>query len=178
MALQKIITAENPILRQKGKKIHRFDASIQKLADDMFETMHAAHGVGLAGPQIARSLRIFVAEYEEHMADESIVHHKVAIVNPEIIKAEGEELGTEGCLSIPGYVGDNIRRAAKVTVKGQDVRGKPMRVNAEGWFARILQHEIDHLDGILFLDRLDRPEDLRQLTDEEEVAAEEAAVVE
>ena len=178
MALQKIITAENPILRQKGKKIHRFDASIQKLADDMFETMHAAHGVGLAGPQIARSLRIFVAEYEEHMADESIVHHKVAMVNPEIIKAEGEELGTEGCLSIPGYVGDNIRRAAKVTVKGQDVRGKPMRVNAEGWFARILQHEIDHLDGILFLDRLDRPEDLRQLTDEEEVAAEEAAVVE
>ncbi|SRR6266446_275310 len=178
MALQKIITAENPILRQKGKKIHRFDASIQKLADDMFETMHAAHGVGLAGPQIARSLRIFVAEYEEHMADESIVHHKVAMVNPEIIKAEGEELGTEGCLSIPGYVGDNIRRAAKVTVKGQDVHGKPMRVNAEGWFARILQHEIDHLDGILFLDRLDRPEDLRQLTDEEEVAAEEAAVVE
>ena len=178
MALQKIITAENPILRQKGKKIHRFDASIQKLADDMFETMHAAQGVGLAGPQIARSLRIFVAEYEEHMADESIVHHKVAMVNPEIIKAEGEELGTEGCLSIPGYVGDNIRRAAKVTVKGQDVRGKPMRVNAEGWFARILQHEIDHLDGILFLDRLDRPEDLRQLTDEEEVAAQEAAVVE
>jgi peptide deformylase len=178
MALQKIITAENPILRQKAKKIHRFDASIQKLADDMFETMHAAHGVGLAGPQIARSLRIFVAEYEEHMADDSVVHNKVAMVNPEIIKAEGEELGTEGCLSIPGYVGDNIRRATKVTVKGQDVHGKPMRVNAEGWFARILQHEIDHLDGILFLDRLDRPEDLRQLTEEEEAAAEEAAVVE
>ena len=177
MAIHEIITAENPILRQKAKKIHRFDASIQKLIDDMFETMHVAHGVGLAAPQIARSVRIFVAEYEEHRADDSIVRHKVAMVNPEIIKAEGQELGTEGCLSIPGYVGENIRRATKVSVKGQDAHGKPLRVNAEGWFARILQHEIDHLDGILFLDRLDRPEDLRELT-EQEAASEEAAVVE
>ncbi len=178
MAIYKVITAENPILRQKGKKIHRFDASIQKLISDMFETMHAAHGVGLAAPQIARSIRIFVAEYEEHMEDDSVIHHKVAMVNPEIIKAEGEELGTEGCLSIPGYVGDNIRRAAKVTVKGQDASGKPIRVNAEGWFARILQHEIDHLDGILFLDRLDRPEDLREVTPEETAEEEEAAIIE
>ncbi|HET8850950.1 MAG TPA: peptide deformylase [Ktedonobacteraceae bacterium] len=178
MAIQNIITAENPILRQKAKKIHRFDTSIQRLIDDMFETMHVAHGVGLAAPQIARSVRIFVAEYEEHRADDNIVHHKVAMVNPEIIKAEGEELGTEGCLSIPGYVGDNIRRATKVTVRGQDAHGKPIRVNAEGWFARILQHEIDHLDGILFLDRLDRPEDLRELTEEEVAAEEEAAVIE
>ena len=178
MAIHEIITAENPVLRQKAKKIHRFDASIQKLIDDMFETMHVARGVGLAAPQIARSVRIFVAEYEEHRADDSIVHHKVALVNPEIIKAEGEELGTEGCLSIPGYVGDNIRRATKVSVRGQDARGKPLRVNAEGWFARILQHEIDHLDGILFLDRLDRPEDLRELTEEEAASEEEAAVVE
>ncbi len=178
MAIHEIITAENPVLRQKAKKIHRFDASIQKLIDDMFETMHVAHGLGLAAPQIARPVRIFVAEYEEHRADDSIVHHKVALVNPEIIKAEGEELGTEGCLSIPGYVGDNIRRATKVSVRGQDARGKPLRVNAEGWFARILQHEIDHLDGILFLDRLDRPEDLRELTEEEAASEEEAAVVE
>ena len=106
----------------------------------------------------AKSLRIFVAEYEDR---------KVAIINPEIIKAEGEEIGTEGCLSIPGYVGDNIRRAAKVTVKGLDAHGRPIRVNGEGWFARVMQHEIDHLDGILFLDRLDRPEDLRELTEGE-----------
>ncbi|MDQ6660679.1 MAG: peptide deformylase, partial [Chloroflexota bacterium] len=119
--------------------------------------------------QIAQSLRIFVAEYEEQ---------KVAIVNPEIVKAEGEELGSEGCLSIPGYVGDNIRRAATITVKGQDVRGKTIKINAEGWFARILQHEIDHLDGILFLDRLDRPEDLREVGPEEEEQMEEAAVIE
>jgi peptide deformylase len=159
MALHKIITAENPILRRKAKKIHRFDPSIAKLADDMFETMHSAGGVGLAAPQIAQPIRIFVAEYEDH---------KVAMVNPEIVKAEGEMLGTEGCLSIPGYVGENIRRAEKIVVKGQDVRGKAMKVNAEGWFARVLQHEIDHLDGILFLDRLDRPEDLHEVRDEEE----------
>jgi peptide deformylase len=167
MAIHKIITAENPVLRQKGKKIHRFDASIQKLANEMFETMHAAQGVGLAAPQIGLSIRLFVAEYEDH---------KVAIANPEIIKAEGEVLGTEGCLSIPGYVGENIRRAERVIVKGQDVRGKPIKVNAEGWFARVLQHEIDHLDGILFLDRLDRPEDLREVTEEEELNEEPAVV--
>ncbi len=167
MAIRKIITTENPILRQKAKKIHRFDPSLQKLVDDMFETMHVAGGVGLAAPQIALSIRVIVVEYEEH---------KVAIFNPEIVKAEGEELGTEGCLSIPGYAGDNIRRAAKVLVKGQDMRGKAIRIPAEGWFARILQHEIDHLDGILFLDRLDRPEDLRELREDD--LEEEPALVE
>jgi peptide deformylase len=169
MAIHKIITAENPVLRQKGKKVHRFDSSIQKLIDDMFETMHAAHGAGLAAPQIALSLRIFVAQFEDQ---------KVAMVNPEIIKAEGEEIGTEACLSIPGYAGDNIRRATTVIVRGQDARGKPIKVRAEGWFARILQHEIDHLDGILFLDRLDRPEDLREVREEEWEEAEAEAIVE
>ncbi|GCE05173.1 peptide deformylase [Dictyobacter aurantiacus] len=154
MAIRKIITTENPILRQKAKKVHRFDPSLQRLVDDMFETMREANGVGLAGPQIAQSIRVFVAEYEDR---------KVAVFNPEIVKAEGEEKGPEGCLSIPGYIGENIRRATKVVVKGQDVRGKAIRVNAEGWFARILQHEIDHLDGILFIDRLDSPEDLREV---------------
>ena len=169
MAIHKIITTENPILRQKAKKVHRFDPSIARLIDDMFETMHAAHGVGLAAPQIAISLRVFVAEFEER---------KIAMVNPEIIKAEGEELGTEGCLSIPGYVGDNIRRATSVVVKGQDARGKAIRVRAENWLARILQHEIDHLDGILFLDRLDRAEDLREVTEDELEEAGAEAVIE
>src|SRR5579885_3166366 len=118
MAIRKIHTIEEPVLRQKAKKVHRFDPSMQKLVDDMFETMHAAHGVGLAAPQIGLSIRVFVAEYEDH---------KVAVFNPEIIKAEGETLGTEGCLSIPGYVGDNIRRAEKVVVRGQSVEGKPIR---------------------------------------------------
>jgi len=169
MALRKIITSENPILRQKAKKVHRFDPSLQKLVDDMFETMHDANGVGLAAPQIGMSIRIFVAEYEDR---------RVAVFNPEIVKAEGEALGTEGCLSIPGYAGDNIRRAVKVVVKGQDVRGKSIRLNAEGWFARILQHEIDHLNGILFIDRLDRPEDLRELPPAEDLQEENIALVE
>jgi|SRR5437016_1151474 len=169
MALRKLITSENPILRQKAKKVHRFDPSLQKLVDDMFETMHDANGVGLAAPQIAISIRVLVAEYEER---------KVAVFNPEIVKAEGEVLGTEACLSIPGYAGDNIRRAAKVVVKGQDVRGKSMRINAEGWFARILQHEIDHLNGILFTDRLDGPEDLRELPPAEDLQQENTVLVE
>src|SRR5438874_1062610 len=160
MAIHKVITAENPILRQKAKKIHRFDPALQKLVEDMFETMHAAHGAGLAAPQIALSIRLFVAEFED---PETNKHYKLAMVNPEIIKAEGEVLGTEGCLSIPGYAGDNIRRAQKIIVKGQNARGKEIRERAEGWLARILQHEIDHLDGILFIDRLDRPEDLREV---------------
>ncbi|GAC1478117.1 MAG: peptide deformylase [Ktedonobacteraceae bacterium] len=158
MSIRKIITTENSILRQKAKKIHRFDPSLQRLVDDMFETMHAANGVGLAAPQIAQSIRVFVAEYEDH---------KIAVFNPEIVKEEGEERGPEGCLSIPGYVGENIRRATKVVVKGQDVRGKAIRVNAEGWFARIVQHEIDHLNGILFIDRLDSPEDLREVREDD-----------
>src|SRR6266568_317619 len=166
MAIHKIITTENPILRKKAKKIHRFEPSLKKLVDDMFETMHEAGGVGLAAPQIAQSIRLFVAEFEDR---------KVALVNPEIVKAEGEVLGTEGCLSIPGYVGEYIRRAEKVVVKGQDVRGKTIKVNAEGWFARVLQHEIDHLDGILFLDRLDRSEDLREVREDEEGEGEELA---
>ncbi|MDQ2716740.1 MAG: peptide deformylase [Chloroflexota bacterium] len=168
MAIQKIITSENPILRQKAKKVHRFDASLKKLVNDMFETMHAAHGVGLAAPQLALSIRLFVAEFDED---------KVAIFNPEIVKTEGELLGTEGCLSIPGYVGDNIRRAEKVVVKGLNVTGKPIKVTGEGWFARVLQHEIDHLDGILFLDRLDRPEDLREVLDGEIEEPEPEAII-
>lgn len=166
MALRRIITSENPILRQKAKKVHRFDPSLQRLVADMFETMHAAEGAGLAAPQIAVSLRLFVAQYEDH---------KIAVFNPEIVKAEGEELGTEGCLSIPGYVGENIRRASKVVVKGLDVRGKPIRIPAEGWFARILQHEIDHLNGVLYLDRLDSPEDLRPIPPELEEEMREVA---
>jgi len=176
MAVRDIILIGNPILRQKAKKIHRFDPSLPKLVDEMFETMHANKGIGLAAPQIAISIRLFVIECEDTGTGN---HYKIAMANPEIIKAEGEVLGTEGCLSIPGYAGDNIRRAEKIVVKGQDVRGKAIKVNAEGWFARVLQHEIDHLDGILFLDRLDRPEDLREVrSDEEERELEEAAAIE
>ena len=164
MAVRKIVTLDSPqenILRQKAKKISRFDASVTRLVKDMWETMYEASGVGLAAPQIGIPLRVLVAEYEDQRA---------VLVNPEIVKMEGEELGTEGCLSIPGYAGDNIRRALKVTVKARSDTGSPIKINAEGWFARILQHEIDHLDGILYIDRLERKEDLREVQPDEEEA--------
>ncbi len=167
MAIRKILTLEQPVLRAKAKKVSRFDAYLERLVADMFETMREAPGVGLAGPQIGESIRVLVAEYEEE---------HVALVNPEIIKMSDEtELGTEGCLSIPGYVGDNVPRALKVTVKARDPKGKEIRVKAEGWFARILQHEIDHLDGILFIDRIDS-ENVRRVTEDEII--EEGEVVE
>lgn len=161
MALRKIITIENPILRQKAKRVTRFDASIKRLVEDLIETMHAANGVGLAAPQVAQSLRVLVAEYEDRLE---------ALINPEIVKTSGEQIGPEGCLSIPGYVGENIKRSMMVVVKARDVHGKEIRVRADGFFARILQHEIDHLDGILYLDRLQRPEDLRRAEEDEEVS--------
>jgi peptide deformylase len=173
MAQRTLIYHGNPILRQKAKKIHRFDASLPHLVQDMFETMRAHDGIGLAAPQIGLSLRVFVVECTDR---ETGKHFKVAMANPEIIKAEGEQRGVDACLSIPGYYGVNVRRAARVAVKGQDLRGKPMRISAEGLLAWALQHEIDHLDGILYLDRLDRPEDLREVRPDD--LAEEEAVVE
>ena len=158
MAIRKILTMEQPVLRRKARKVSRFDAYLEKLVADMWETMRVAPGVGLAAPQIGESLRVLVAEFEDQA---------VALVNPEILKrSEDEELGTEGCLSIPGYVGDNVPRAVAVTVKARDPRGKEVRVKAEGWFARILQHEIDHLDGILYIDHI-RPEDVREVTEDD-----------
>lgn len=173
MALRTIVLLGNPILRQKARKIHRFDSSLPKLVEDMFETMHANNGIGLAAPQIAQSIRLFVIECTD---TETGKHYKVAMANPEIVKAQGEQRGVDACLSIPGYYGVNVRRAARVVVKGQDMRGKPARVSAEGLFAWALQHEIDHLDGILFFDRLDRPEDLREVHPDDH--AEEVAFVE
>jgi peptide deformylase len=164
MAIRPIVVVGGPkaeILRQKAKKVTRFDASVERLVRDLWDTMYDAPGVGLAAPQIGVPLRVLVAEYENERA---------VLVNPEIVRAEGEELGTEGCLSIPGYAGDNIRRATKVVVKGRDERGTAVRITAESWFARVLQHEIDHLDGILYTDRLDRPEDLRPVTEDEDEA--------
>jgi len=158
MAVRQILTMDKPVLRAKAKKVSRFDTYIERLVADLWETMRDAPGVGLAAPQIGESVRVFVAEFEGE---------QVAFVNPEIIKRSDETvLGTEGCLSIPGYVGDNVPRATAVTVKGRDPKGKEIRIKAEGWFARILQHEIDHLDGILYIDHI-RPEDVREVTEED-----------
>ena len=161
MAIREILTAEHPVLHQKAKKIKRVDGSIEKLIDDMLESMRAAHGLGLAAPQIGVGLRVIVIEMQEDK-DDPHSGERVILVNPEILKSEGEQIGEEGCLSIPGFVGV-VRRAMKVTVKGLNRKGKEVRVKGEGLLARALQHEVDHVDGILFTDRLEKPEDLMRV---------------
>lgn len=156
MALRNIVTLPDAVLRRKARTVTKVDKQVQTLIDDMIETMRAAPGVGLAAPQIGLSERIIVIEYFEREEDEEKEEapKKVwAVVNPEIVKVSEETLmGVEGCLSIPGLVGE-VERHAAVQVKGLNRHGKPLKIKAEGWLARIFQHEIDHLNGILFTDR-------------------------
>jgi peptide deformylase len=156
MTLRKIVTLPEPVLRRKAHAVSKFDKNLQSLIDDMVETMREAPGVGLAAPQIGLSERLIVVEYTERAEDEDKedAPKKVwAIANPEIVKASEETLlGVEGCLSIPNLVGE-VERHAMILVRGLNRHGKPMKVKAEGWLARILQHEIDHLNGVLFTDR-------------------------
>ena len=156
MTLRKIVTLPDPVLKRKARAVTKFDKDLHTLLDDMVETMREAPGVGLAAPQIGLSERIIVIEYYEHEEDEENedAPKKVwAAINPEIVKSSEETLmGVEGCLSIPGLLGE-VERHAAVQVKGLNKHGKPMKVKAEGWLARIFQHEIDHLNGVLFTER-------------------------
>jgi peptide deformylase len=152
MALREIVTIPEPVLRKKARKVTDFGPELQSLIEDMVETMRQAPGVGLAAPQVASPLRVFVIEFGDE-ENEEIPPKLYAMVNPEIVRVSDEMVvGTEGCLSIPGFVGE-VERLEQITVKGQNRYGKPMRVKASGWLARIFQHEIDHLDGVLFTDR-------------------------
>jgi peptide deformylase len=159
MALRKIVTLPDSVLRRKAHTVSQIDKNLQTLIDDMVETMRDAPGVGLAAPQIGLSERIIVVEYFEREEDEEKedAPKKVwALLNPEIIKSSEETLlGVEGCLSIPGLVGE-VERHAAIQVKGLNRHGKPVKIKAEGWLARIFQHEIDHLNGVLFPDRATR----------------------
>lgn len=174
MSVRKLRYYGDPILRQKAKKLHRFDSSLPKLVQDMYETMHANDGAGLAAPQIGLAIRLLVVENDR---EEAGPFFKLAIANPEIIKSEGIQTGVDGCLSIPGYYGVNIQRADQIVVKGQDMRGEPIQVKAQGYFAWALQHEIDHLNGILYLDHLNRPEDLRRIREDDDVGSEESVEI-
>ncbi|HSO27030.1 MAG TPA: peptide deformylase [Anaerolineales bacterium] len=149
MAIREIVTVPDPVLRKKAREVTDFGPDLQKLIDDMVDTMREAPGVGLAGPQVNQSIRVIVVEYGE---EEEKPPKLFAVVNPEITRASRDtELGTEGCLSIPEIVG-NVERAHSVTVKGQNRHGQPIKIKAEGWLARIFQHEVDHLNGVLFVD--------------------------
>ncbi|GFN24024.1 peptide deformylase [Thermanaeromonas sp. C210] len=143
MAVYKIVTLGEPVLREKAQPVTKITPNLLRLIDNMAETMYFAPGVGLAAPQIGVSKRVIVVDVGDGL---------VELINPEIIAAEGTEVGIEGCLSIPGVQGE-VPRAARVVVRGLDRYGRGREYNARGLFARALQHEIDHLDGILFIDR-------------------------
>jgi peptide deformylase len=155
MAVLPIRALPDPVLRQKAKRVRTIDGSIKKLIADMLETMHADPGrVGLAAPQIGVSLRVVVIG----IPDEK----DIVLINPEIVRRNGERLVGEGCLSVPGYVGQ-VRRAETVTAKGRDSNGKEIRIKADGLLAQALEHEIDHLNGLLYIDHLESPDALRKI---------------
>jgi peptide deformylase len=157
MALREIVQVGDEILRTRAGRVKRFDPELGRLLDDMLDTMMAAEGIGLAAPQVGLSQRVIIvrlADDEESAAffgDQAGILYEV--VNPKIIRTSPELTGgVEGCLSIPGCLGKVPRRAIAV-IRGQDRHGRTIRVTARGWLARVFQHEVDHLDGILFIDR-------------------------
>ncbi|HWQ04426.1 MAG TPA: peptide deformylase [Longilinea sp.] len=156
MAIREIVFLPDPVLRRKAHKVTQFDNDLQILIDDMVETMRDAPGVGLAAPQVSVSQRVVVVEYAENDEEEDSPKKLYVVVNPEIIQpSEETELGIEGCLSVPGLVGEVDRHTA-ITIKAQNRRGQPLKIKASGWLARIFQHEIDHLDGVIYTDRATR----------------------
>jgi len=158
MAIIPIRVVPDPILRQKSKRVRSIDGSIQKLISDMIETMHSAPGVGLAASQVGVPLRVAVIGLPEQ--------EDIVLINPKIVRRSGERLVNEGCLSLPGYVGE-VKRAVSVTVKGRDQNGKEIRIKADELLAQALEHEIDHLNGVLYIDQLESMDKLRKIEPEE-----------
>ena len=158
MAIIPIRVVPDPVLRQKSKRVRTINVSIQKLIGDMLETMHSAGGVGLAAPQIGIPLRVIVIGLPEQ--------EDTTLINPEIVRRKGERLVNEGCLSIPGYVGE-VKRAVSVTVKGRNQNGKEIRIKSDELLAEALEHEIDHLNGVLYIDLLESRDKLRKIEPEE-----------
>lgn len=151
MAILPILTIPHPILMQKAKPVAAVTDEIKKLIDDMAETMYAAPGVGLAAPQVGRLLRIVVIDVD--YTDEKKRANLRVLVNPEILHSEGVITWDEGCLSVPG-VSEEVKRSAKVIVRALDRNGNPHEIHGEGLLAVCMQHEIDHLEGTLFVDKL------------------------
>jgi peptide deformylase len=163
MAVRPILTVPDPILRQRAKRVKKIDKSIQKLVSDMCETLTSANGVGLAAPQIGTSLRVIVISIPQK--DQK--NDEYCFINPEIVRRTGERVVREGCLSIPGYIGE-IKRSEQVRVKGVDATGKELKLRAEGLLAEALEHEIDHLNGVLYVDHLESQDKLQKLEPETE----------
>ena len=151
MAVLKIVTYPDPRLQQKSRPVEKWDKELCKLIEDMEHTLNAAPGLGLAAVQVGVSLQVFL--YDENAGEGKSTKNYTAMINPEIISQEGEIKEEEGCLSIPDYR-DTVVRAAVVRVKGFNKEGEPVEVTGEGLLARVFQHEIDHVNGVLFIDRL------------------------
>ncbi|RMG01967.1 MAG: peptide deformylase [Nitrospirae bacterium] len=149
MSVLKIRTYPDPVLKKKALPVEDINGNLQKLIDDMVETMYAAPGIGLAAPQVGELVRLIVVDVSSQQEDCPLI----VLLNPEIIEVAGKIPSEEGCLSVPGYV-STIQRAENVLIRGHDREGKPVEVEATGLLARALQHEIDHLNGTLFVDRL------------------------
>jgi len=169
VTIREIVKIGAPVLRQRAKKVHRIDDSIKALIADLIDTVRAAPGAGLAAPQIGVPLRVLVTNHEDHIR---------VIINPEIVWESEEEVeGDEGCLSIPGYYGPVMRKES-VVVRYLGRNGKAAKIKAEDWEARILQHEIDHLNGILYIDRVQDKSLIRRVErEEEEEELQEAEVI-
>ncbi|MBA4394374.1 MAG: peptide deformylase [Desulfobacca sp.] len=149
MAVLDICKYPDPVLLQKAVPIKDIDAAVQRLIQDMIDTMYLAPGIGLAANQVGKPIRLIVFDVSPKDQD----RNPSVILNPEIVEAEGEQTLEEGCLSVPEYYSD-VKRSAKVVVRGLDAEGKPVEVCGEGILATVLQHEIDHLDGVLFIERI------------------------
>jgi peptide deformylase len=151
---------DSPVLHQKAKRVRKIDDSIQKLIDDMIETMYQLGGAaGLAAPQVGIPLQVVVVELPESGL--------ITLINPQVVKSSGEHEVMEGCLSLPGYRG-SIKRAESVTVKGRDRYGKEVRIKAEGLFAQALQHEVDHINGVVYVDHLESMDNLYKAEPEDD----------
>lgn len=167
MSVLQIVYVPDPVLRRKAHKVTDFGKEFQTLVDNMIETLREAPGVGLAAPQVGVSERLIVVEYGDD-DDETVPKKLFVVANPEIVfKSEEVVKGIEGCLSVPDLIGE-VERHVKIEVRGLNRHGKPVKIKVEDWIARIFQHEIDHLDGILFTDRTDL---VWQPRDEDEVPA-------
>ncbi len=154
MAVVPIVVYPAPVLLKNAAAITDIDGFLQKRIDDMIETLYAVPGLGLAAPQVGDSCRLFV--YDLSVQDEERPSHRkgpIVVINPEIIAQEGEEVAEEGCLSIPGYH-ENIKRAYRVELTGWDRKGKQIRLVGEGLLARLFQHELDHINGVLMFNHL------------------------
>ena len=177
MSRREIVIHDDPRLRKKSRRVRKITPQVQELVEDMIETMRSANGIGLAAIQVGVPERIIIVQAPPEDEESEEWGPLYAVINPKLARRSREmEEGIEGCLSVPGWVGE-VTRHGIVTVKGSDVKGRPVRIKAEGLLARIFQHEIDHCDGVLFIDHIDDPEKLWPVTEGEEEAAEAAQQV-